>query len=89
MPNSSSAKKALRQSLKRRLRNRQQRSRLRTEVKKFRALMAESPSRADADQAFSRVAKIIDQAAARRLIHRNTASRKKSRLAALKKSACS
>lgn len=69
--------------------NRQQRSRLRTELRKFRALMDESPSRADAEKALSAVTKVIDQAASKRLIHRNTASRTKSRLAALKKSVCS
>jgi small subunit ribosomal protein S20 len=89
MPNSISAAKSLRQSLKRRTLNRQHRSQLRTEVKKFRTLMEQSPSREDADKALSSVAKTIDQAAAKRLIHRNTASRTKSRLAALKKSVCS
>ena len=89
MPNSLSAKKSLRQSQKRRLRNRQQRSRLRTVVKNFRTLMGQSPSREDADKAFSQVSKAIDQAASKHLIHRNTASRTKSRLAALKKSVCS
>lgn len=89
MPNSLSAKKSLRQSQKRRLHNRQQRSRLRTELKNFRTLMGQSPSRDDAEKALSHVTKVIDQAAAKRLIHRNTASRTKSRLAALKKSVCS
>lgn len=89
MPNSVSAKKSLRQSLKRRSVNRQQRSRLRTELKKFRALMGQSPSREDADTALSKVTKVIDQAAAKRLIHKNAASRTKARLAALKKSVCS
>ncbi len=89
MPNSLSAKKSLRQSQKRRLQNRQQRSRLRTEVRNFRALMGEAPSREDAEKALSRVSKVIDQAAAKRLIHKNVASRTKSRLAALKKSVCS
>jgi len=89
MPNSISASKSLRQSLKRRLRNRQQRSRLRTELKKFRELMAQSPARADADKALSGVTKLLDQSAAKKLIHKNVASRTKSRLAALKKSACS
>ena len=69
--------------------NRQQRSRLRTELKKFRVLMAESPSREDADKALSGVTKVLDQAAAKHLIHKNVASRTKSRLAALKKSVCS
>ncbi|MEO2036723.1 MAG: 30S ribosomal protein S20 [Planctomycetaceae bacterium] len=89
MPNSVSAKKSLRQNQKRRILNRQQRSRLRTEVKRFRSLMEQSPSRTDADTALTQVTKIIDKAAAKRLIHRNTASRTKSRLAALKKSVCS
>lgn len=89
MPNSISAKKSLRQSLKRRLVNRQQRSRLRTELKKFRELMTQSPSREDADKALSGVTKLLDQSAARNLIHKNVASRTKSRLAALKKSVCS
>lgn len=51
--------------------------------------MEQSPSRTDADTALTQVTKIIDKAAAKRLIHRNTASRTKSRLAALKKSVCS
>ncbi|MCH2211650.1 MAG: 30S ribosomal protein S20 [Fuerstiella sp.] len=89
MPNSISAKKSLRQNQKRRMLNRQYRSRLRTELKKFRSLMQETPAQADADKALSQVTKVIDQAAAKRLIHRNTASRTKSRLAALKKSVCS
>jgi len=89
MPSSTSAKKSLRQNQKRRLLNRQRRSQLRTALKKFRALMDESPSREDADLALSQVTKVIDQAAASRLIHRNKASRTKSRLAALKKSVCS
>ena len=89
MPNSVSAKKSLRQNQKRRVLNRQQRSRLRTELKKFRSLMDQSPSRTDADKALSQLTKVIDQAAAKRLIHRNTAARTKSRLAALKKSVCS
>ena len=89
MPNSVSAKKSLRQNQKRRAQNRQQRSRLRSELKQFRVFMGESPSREDADKAFSKLTKVIDQAAAKRLIHKNVASRTKSRLASLKKSVCS
>lgn len=89
MPNSLSAKKALRKSQARRLQNRQQRSQLRNELKKFRTLMDESPSREDADKAFDHVKRALDKAAAKRLIHRNVASRTKSRLSALKKSVCS
>ena len=89
MPKTSSAKKDLLQNAKRRLRNRQQRSRLRTELKLFRALLAENPSREDADAAFGKVAKALDQGASKRLIHRNLAARTKSRLVSLKKGVCS
>jgi small subunit ribosomal protein S20 len=48
--------------------------------------MLESGTTQDAaDQEFRLVTKEIDQAAAKRLIHKKTASRTKSRLAALKK----
>jgi len=85
MPNSASAEKSLRQSIVRRERNRQQRSTLRTTVKRFRALLASKPTQETADGQFSLVTKALDQAAAKKLIHKNTASRTKSRLAALKK----
>jgi len=86
MPNSRSAEKALRQSLVRRERNRNRRSALRTRIKKFRALLEEDgTTQESADQQFNLVKKSIDQAAAKHLIHKNTASRTKSRLAALKK----
>ena len=87
MANTKAAVKYLRQSQKRRVRNRQQRSTLRTQLKSFRALIADGPSQEDADKAFSGVAKALDQAAAKNLIHKNAASRTKSRLASLKKSA--
>ncbi|MEY4188832.1 MAG: ribosomal protein [Planctomycetota bacterium] len=85
MPNSASAEKSLRKANVRRERNRQQRSTLRTTVKRFRILLGTKPSQQDADTQFSLVVKALDQAAARKLIHKNTASRVKSRLAALKK----
>lgn len=85
MPNSASAEKALRKSLVRRERNRQQRGTLRTRIKKFRAFLATSPTQEAADKEFSTVVKALDQAASKRLIHKNAASRTKSRLAALKR----
>ncbi|MGV2340568.1 MAG UNVERIFIED_CONTAM: 30S ribosomal protein S20 [Planctomycetaceae bacterium] len=54
-------------------------------VKRFRALLATEPTQETADSQFSLVTKALDQAAAKKLIHKNTASRVKSRLAALKK----
>lgn len=79
MPNSASAKKALRQNHKRRLVNRSQRSTLRTAIKRFRAA-AEEGNRETAEPLFRGVSKLIDQAAAKGLIHKNTAARTKSRL---------
>lgn len=89
MPNTPSAQKYLKQSTVRRLRNRQDRSALRTRLKNFRALLATSPSREDADKQFALVSKALDQAAAKNLIHANAAARTKSRLAALQKKSCS
>ena len=85
MPNSASAEKSLRKSNDHRDRNRQQRGSLRTRIKKFRAMIAEKPTQADADTEFSLVVKALDQAAAKKLIHKNAAARTKSRLAALKR----
>lgn len=85
MPNSASAEKSLRQSLIRRERNRHQRGTLRTRVKKFRTFLGEKPTQEAADKEFSLVVKALDQAAAKKLIHKNAASRTKSRLAALKR----
>ncbi len=82
MPNTPSAKKALRQSEKRRLVNRAGRSALRTAVKKARAA-AESGDVAAAGEALRLASKKLDQAAAKNLIHKNVASRTKSRLAKL------
>ena len=82
MPNTASAKKALRQNQKRRLLNRSQRSALRTVIKKFRTTAAgDDPD--NAQTAFRLVVKRIDQAAAKGLIHKNTAARTKSRLSKL------
>ena len=89
MPNTTSAKKYLRQSSARRLRNRQQRSSLRLKLKNFRILLEGKPAREEADKQFALVSKALDQAAAKNLLHVNASSRLKSRLAALKKKCCS
>lgn len=82
MPNSISAKKALRKSETRRLRNRAQMSTLRTAVKRCRTAAAGDDSAAAAAE-FSKTAKMLDKAAAKNLIHKNKAARTKSRLAKL------
>ena len=83
MPNTSSAKKEQRKSAKRRLLNRSQRSALRTAVKKART--AVETGGADVADALKLATKKLDQAAAKHLIHKNTAARTKSRLAKLSK----
>jgi small subunit ribosomal protein S20 len=79
MPNSESAKKSLRQNQTRRLRNRSQRSALRTILKNVRAA-AEGTDPEATQKAFRLAVKRLDQAAAKNLIHKNTAARTKSRL---------
>ena len=86
MPNSVSAKKSLRQSQTRRLRNRSQRSSLRTVLKNCRDAAAAGDAEA-AQSAFRLAVKRLDQAAAKNLIHKNTAARTKSRLSKLLKQA--
>lgn len=80
MPNTSSAKKELRKNIKRRQLNRAQRSALRTVIKRFNAA-AESGDIEASRTAFREAVRKLDQAAAKKLIHRNTAARTKSRLA--------
>jgi small subunit ribosomal protein S20 len=79
MPTTKSAKKRLRQSEERRLRNRAVKSVLKTEVRKFRsAVEAKNFDQAQVD--FRTVTKKLDQAAAKNVIHRNKAARTKARL---------
>jgi len=82
MPNSISAKKSLRQSLKRRARNRGQRSALRTSVKRVREAVASGETE-QAASLLTAATRKLDQAAAKNLIHANKAARTKSRLAKL------
>lgn len=82
MANSKSAQKSQRQNESRRERNRQQRSALRSYVKKVRKL-ADGGNVEEAREIFPTVQKKLDQAAAKNLIHKNKASRLKSRLSAL------
>jgi small subunit ribosomal protein S20 len=82
MPNTDSAKRALRKAERRRLRNRPQRSALRTMVKKVRTL-ATAGDLDGAKTALATVIKRLDQAADKHLIHKNKAARTKSRLTVL------
>ena len=74
MPNIASAKKNMRKSRAATVRNRAQRAALRTALKK-----AKAPA-ASADEQV-RAVSLLDRAARKGLIHRNTAARQKSRMA--------
>ena len=76
MPRIKSAKKRMRQAKRATANNRQQRSQLRTALKKVRAATGN-----DAQAAYHDAVKLLDRAGRKNLIHRNTASRQKSRLA--------
>jgi len=81
MPNTKSAAKRLRQNLLRRAHNRSLRRDVRTRYRKvIDALEAAAPE--EARSLFRDATKKLDQAAAKRVIHRNAAARLKSRLAA-------
>jgi small subunit ribosomal protein S20 len=80
MANTKSAEKRIRQNAAARERNRAQRSRLRTAIKRLRGAVAAG----DAEQAsglLTATLGVIDATAQKRVIHPNTASRYKSRLA--------
>jgi small subunit ribosomal protein S20 len=75
-----SAKKRIRQSLKRRARNRHRKDQIREEIKAFNAAL----TRGDLDKAaeqLKRAASRLDRVASKNTIHKNTAARKRSRLA--------
>jgi small subunit ribosomal protein S20 len=80
MANTKSAEKRHRQNVKQRERNRAHRSRLRTAIKSLRSAMA-SGDAAAANELLPKTLGIIDQIAQKKVIHANTASRYKSRLA--------
>ena len=82
MPNTHSAKKALRKNIRRRLRNRSDRTELRNVLKKCRTAAVGTDAEA-ATTAFRTAVKELDKAASKNLIHKNTAARLKSRLAKL------
>lgn len=74
MPNIASAKKNLRKSQAAAIRNRAQRSELRTALKK-------AKSTDSSDEVREAATRLLDRAARKGLIHRNTAARHKSSIA--------
>ncbi len=82
MPRIKSAKKAMRQARARAVRNRGQRSALRTALKRVRL----ADTREGASRAYAVAAKLLDRAARKGLVHPNNAARHKSRLAVVVRS---
>lgn len=80
MANKKSAAKRYRQSVLRRLRNRQVKSEVKTAVKKF-TTQADTKQKDAAAQAFLEVQKLLDSAGSKGVLHKKTIARKKSRLA--------
>ena len=84
LPNIKSAKKRVVLNKKNNLRNRSVKSNVKTRIKKF-LLLAEKKdiNQTQAKEIFIDAIKSIDQAASKKIYHKNTAARKKSRLAKL------
>jgi small subunit ribosomal protein S20 len=75
-----SAKKRVRQTAKRNARNRARKELLKTAVRGFNAALVTDDS-AKAETALNKVVQRLDRNAAKGAIHKNTAARKRSRLA--------
>ena len=86
MANTSSAAKQARAAVRRRARNRIQISTVRTSEKKIRSL-AKAGNAEEAGKLVSQFQSQIDRAAKKGVLHKNTASRHKQRIAALLKPA--
>lgn len=82
MPNTTSAKKALRQNITRRAHNVRRREAYKAAVKTYRKLVA-AKNLDGAASALPKAFQALDKAAKTNVITKNTASRLKSRLAAL------
>lgn len=80
MANIKSALKRIQTAEKRTLRNRMVKSSVKTAIKKFETAV-ESDNFEEAKTLLSQVSRIIDKASAKGVLHKNAASRKKSRLA--------
>ena len=79
MPITTSAKKALRGSKRKRVFNMRKKDQVYKTVKKFKKLIA-SKNTVEAEKMFPEVQKVLDKAAKTGFIKKNTASRKKARL---------
>ncbi len=80
MPNIESAKKRMRQSVKRTARNRVRKEKLKKAVKSYKSVLAKGDSAAIGEE-LKKVTRAIDKAKVKGILHKNTASRRQSRLA--------
>lgn len=80
MPNTASARKRVRQNAHRKALNRWRRTRIKDQTKAFLAAV-QSQNLAQAETEFRKVCGLLDQIACTSTLHRNTAARRKSRLA--------
>lgn len=79
MANHKSAKKRIRQNIKRRLRNRSNRGRLRTQIKILREAIEANDKKLSEAQLQPTIS-LIDKMVNKKILHQNTAARYKSRL---------
>ncbi|MCI5848134.1 MAG: 30S ribosomal protein S20 [Candidatus Limiplasma sp.] len=79
MPNIKSAIKRVKVNETKNLRNRIVKSKVKTAIKKFETEVATAPANAGAQ--YSLTTSAIDKAVAKGILHKNTANRKKARLA--------
>jgi len=79
MPRTKSAKKRLRQTIKRTIRNRQIKSRVKNSIKKFLELIKDKKIE-EAKEKLPEVIKIIDSAWSKGVWHKNKVSREKSKI---------
>ena len=80
MPNTKSAGKAMRQAITRNLRNTKTKDKFKAAVKQVKKLIADG-KKSEAAEAIKKAMSALDKAAKKNVIKKNTASRKKSRLA--------
>ena len=80
MAHSISAKKRVRQNLRRKTLNRARRSQVKTQIKRFEATLSEGDA-ATADEQLRALVKKLDKVGTTSAMHKKTAARKKSRLA--------
>jgi small subunit ribosomal protein S20 len=79
VPQTRSAKKHLRQTAKRTLRNKVYKSRIKTVIRKVRLAVDEGRAE-DARLSYREASSLLDKAVAKGILHKNNAGRRKSRL---------